>query len=179
MGKLPLEVVATFFLDWGFALGTGLLFGLVTRHAPARRSFSFAALYLHAGVLPIAIAYYVWHPDWMWMYWVPDDSLPIAVVVQSFVLYEVCLIAGLAIARGAPPRVAVGSTVVTAIAGLAGAVAARDRLLRFGAAEDFARGRLEAAMSPEIVVLALTGAASLAMLALLLHRAARTGAILD
>jgi len=98
-------VVETVFLDWSLALGAGLFFGLAGRREVESsgsfmrtRAFRWGFVYLHLGVLAISLTLYAIEPAWMWMYWVDPTHLPIVAVALVFVLYEVCYVAGFALA---------------------------------------------------------------------------------
>lgn len=144
-------MIETVFLDWGLALGAGLLFGLAGRNEVASavslfrtRAFRWGLAYLHIGVIAISAALYVMEPAWMWMYWVDPARLPVVVVVLAFVMYEVAFIGGFALAAELE-RVRRNATWV--LAGFAGVaitaaeVAARTRLFHFGTFHEFAAGR--------------------------------------
>jgi hypothetical protein len=144
-------VIETVFLDWALALGSGLLFGLAGRGEVASspslvrtRAFRWGLIYLHLGVLAISLTLYAIQPAWMWMYWVDPAHLPVVVVILAFVLYEVCYIAGFALAaelerwrRNA--TWALAGAMFVAIN--AAEVATRTRLFHFGSYSDFAAGR--------------------------------------
>jgi len=153
---LPLQskhegVIETVFLDWALALGAGLLFGLAgrgeVRSSPSlvrTRAFRWGLVYLHVGVLAISLTLYALEPAWMWMYWVDPTHLPIVVVALAFVLYEICYVAGFALAaelerwrRNA--TWAVAGAMFLAIN--AAEVATRTRLFHFGSFDEFAAGR--------------------------------------
>jgi hypothetical protein len=98
-------VITTVFLDWSLALGAGLFFGLAGRREVETsgslirtRAFRWGFIYLHLGVLAISLTLYAIEPAWMWMYWVDPTHLPIVVVALAFVLYEICFVAGFALA---------------------------------------------------------------------------------
>ena len=81
------EVVETIFLDWGLALGAGLLFGMAGRGESAAvgalvrtRAFKWGLGYLHVGVIAISVTLYAIEPDWMWMYYVDPAGLPLVTV---------------------------------------------------------------------------------------------------
>jgi hypothetical protein len=144
-------VVETIFLDWGLALGTGLLFGLAGRRevasAPrlfATRAFRWGLAYLHVGVIAVSATLYALNPDWMWMYWVPARELPIAVAILAFVMYEVAFVAGFALAAGLERwRAHSGWALAGLLFGLITAAEAttRVRLFHFGTLEEFLSGR--------------------------------------
>ena len=144
-------MIETVFLDWGLAVGAGLLFGLAGRNEVASavslfrtRAFRWGLVYLHIGVIAISATLYVLEPAWMWMYWVDPRNLPIVVVVLAFVMYEVAFIGGFALAAELE-RVRRNATWV--LAGFAGVaitaaeVATRTRLFHFGSFDEFAAGR--------------------------------------
>lgn len=193
-------MIETVFLDWGLALGAGLLFGLAGRNEVASapslfrtRAFHWGLAYLHVGVIAISITLYLLEPAWMWMYWVDPARLPIVVVVLAFLLYEVCFIGGFALAAELE-RVRRNATWILAGAMFAGITAAeaaaRVRLFHIGTFDEFAAGRaplgidlspfrLEPAMA---IVLGpgLIATAAVVVLAIRLwrqdeRRAARTG----
>ena len=98
-------MVETIFLDWALCLSAGLLFGMAGRGESAStgklmgtRAFKWGFGYLHLGIIAISATLYVMEPEWMWMYWVVPGQIPILVVVQAFLVYEVCFLAGFAIA---------------------------------------------------------------------------------
>jgi len=98
-------VITTVFLDWSLALGAGLFFGLAGRKEVETsgsfvrtRAFRWGFIYLHLGVLAISLTLYAIEPAWMWMYWVDPTHLPVVVVALAFVLYEICYVAGFALA---------------------------------------------------------------------------------
>jgi hypothetical protein len=98
-------VIETVFLDWSLALGAGLFFGLAGRREVETagsfvrtRAFRWGFVYLQLGVLAISLTLYAIEPAWMWMYWVDPARLPIVAVALVFVLYEVCFVAGFALA---------------------------------------------------------------------------------
>jgi hypothetical protein len=144
-------VIETVFLDWGLALGAGLLFGLAGRNEVASapslfrtRAFRWGLVYLHIGVIAISATLYVLEPAWMWMYWVEPRTLPIVVVVLAFVMYELSFIGGFALAaelervrRNATWILALGMFAAITVA----EVAARTRLFHFGSFDEFAAGR--------------------------------------
>ena len=155
--SLPLQsrdetgVIETVFLDWGLALGAGLLFGLAGRNEVASattlfrtRAFRWGLAYLHIGVIAISVALYVMEPAWMWMYWVDPARLPVGVVILAFVMYEVAFLGGFALAAELE-RIRRNAT--WAVAGFAGIaitaaeVATRTRLFHFGTYDEFAAGR--------------------------------------
>lgn len=144
-------MIETVFLDWGLALGAGLLFGLAGRNEVASadslfrtRAFRWGLAYLHIGVIAISATLYVLEPAWMWMYWVDPTRLPLVVVVLAFVMYEVAYIGGFALAAELE-RVRRNATRI--LAGFAGVaitaaeVATRTRLFHFGTFDEFAAGR--------------------------------------
>jgi hypothetical protein len=145
------EVRTTVFLDWSLALGAGALFGLAGRREVAAstslartRAFRWGLVYLHLGVLAISLTLYAIEPAWMWMYWVDPTHLPIAVVALAFVLYEVCYIAGFALAselerwrRNATWLLAGGMMIAISAA----EVATRYRLFHFGTYDEFHAGK--------------------------------------
>jgi len=144
-------VIETVFLDWGLALGAGLLFGLAGRNEVASasslfrtRAFRWGMAYLHIGVIAISVTLYAIEPAWMWMYWVDPTRLPIVVVVLTFVLYEVSFIGGFALAAELE-RVRRNATWILAggigAAITAAEVATRVRLFHFGSFDEFAAGR--------------------------------------
>jgi hypothetical protein len=144
-------VIETVFLDWTLALGAGLLFGLAGRGEVASspsmtktRAFRWGLIYLHVGVLAISLALYAIEPAWMWMYWVDPAKLPVVVVALAFVLYEVCYVAGFAIASELERRRRNATWILAAgmfAAITAGEIASRVRLFHFGSFEEFAAGR--------------------------------------
>jgi hypothetical protein len=144
-------VIDTVFLDWALALGAGLLFGLAGRSevadAPSlarTRAFRWGLLYLHVGVIAISAALYAIEPAWMWMYWVDPTTLPIVVVVLSFLVYELCYIAGFAIAReleSVRRNATWGLVAVMFPAITLAEIAARVRLFHFGSFDEFAAGK--------------------------------------
>ena len=144
-------MIETVFLDWGLALGAGLLFGLAGRNEVASasslfrtRAFRWGMAYLHIGVIAISVTLYAIEPAWMWMYWVDPTRLPIVVVVLTFVLYEVSFIGGFALAAELE-RVRRNATWILAggigAAITAAEVATRVRLFHFGSFDEFAAGR--------------------------------------
>ncbi len=144
-------MIETVFLDWGLALGAGLLFGLAGRNEVASasslfrtRAFRWGLAYLHLGVIAISVSLYVIEPAWMWMYWVDPTRLPVVVVVLAFVLYEVCFVGGFALAAELE-RVRRNATWILAgaigVAITAAEVATRTRLFHFGTLDEFAAGR--------------------------------------
>lgn len=168
-------MIETFFLDWGFAFGTGLLFALAGRRehrAPDARAFAHGAFYLAAGILPIAIGFYVRKPDWMWMYWVDHATLPVAVTLLSFAMYGVAFLGGFATATWIARPLALTVALATGAAGVAGSIAARDRLTHFGSQLDYEIGAATRGGS-SLAILAVTGACSIGLLVLLLVRLQR------
>ena len=165
MPEAPLQsrqegVVETIFLDWGLALGAGLLFGMAGRGESASvgalvrtRAFKWGLAYLHIGVIAISVTLYVMEPNWMWMYYVNPSTLPLVVVAISFLLYEVCYMAGFALASELE-RIRRNST--WAVVGVmfvlitAAEVATHDRLFMFADAKDIAlnAGRKGLTFSP-------------------------------
>jgi hypothetical protein len=144
-------VIETVFLDWGLALGAGLLFGLAGRNEVAStpslfrtRAFRWGLAYLHIGVIAISATLYVLEPAWMWMYWVDPTKLPIVVVVLAFVMYEVAYIGGFALAAELE-RVRRNAAWILALGMFAaittGEIATRTRLFHFGSFDEFAAGR--------------------------------------
>jgi hypothetical protein len=144
-------VIETVFLDWGLAVGAGLLFGLAGRNEVASavslfrtRAFRWGLAYLHIGVIAISVALYVIEPAWMWMYWVDPTRLPIVVVVLAFVMYEVAFVGGFALAAELE-RVRRNATWILALgmfaAITAAEIATRTRLFHFGTYDEFAAGR--------------------------------------
>lgn len=134
-------MVETIFLDWGLALGAGLLFGMAGRGESASvgalvrtRAFKWGLAYLHIGVIAISVTLYVMEPNWMWMYWVNPVGLPLVVVAISFFLYEVCYFAGFALASEIERvrRNATWSLVGAMFVAITSAeIATRDRLFNF------------------------------------------------
>ena len=144
-------MIETVFLDWALALGAGLIFGLAGRREVAAspsftrtRAFRWGFAYLHLGVLAISLTLYAIEPAWMWMYWVDPARLPVVVVVMAFLLYEICYVAGFALAaelerwRRNSTWVLVGAM---GAAITAAEFATRVRLFHFGSFDDFAAGR--------------------------------------
>jgi len=144
-------VIETVFLDWALALGAGLLFGLAGRGEVASssslvrtRAFRWGLVYLHLGVLAISITLYAIAPAWMWMYWVDPSHLPIVVVVLAFVLYEVCYLAGFALAAELERwrrNATWGLAIAMFLAINAAEIATRTRLFHVGTYSEFAAGR--------------------------------------
>jgi len=143
-------VIETFFLDWGGAFGIGCVFGLAgrTEFATARsllqtRAFRFGLAYFELAFLPIAIALYLARPDWMWMYWLDHTSLPIAVVVLAFAMYQLAFVAGFVIApalEGSKRGAGIALALATGALLTAGEFAARTRLWHFGTLAEYDRG---------------------------------------
>lgn len=143
-------MIETVFLDWALALGAGLLFGLAGRgevaNAPSlarTRAFRWGLAYLHVGVIAISAALYVIEPAWMWMYWVDPSELPIVVVILSFLVYELCYVAGFAIARELESirrNATWGLVAIMFPAITAAEIATRVRLFHFGTFEEFHAG---------------------------------------
>jgi hypothetical protein len=152
------EVVETIFLDWGLALGAGLLFGMAGRGESAAvgalvrtRAFKWGLGYLHVGVIAISVTLYAIEPDWMWMYYVDPAGLPLVTVAICFFLYEVCYFAGFALASELER---IRRNVTWAVVGVmfvaitAAEVVSRDRLFRFADSPAFAAGRKGITLSP-------------------------------
>jgi hypothetical protein len=144
-------VVATVFLDWGLAFGSGVVFGAVADHSLdegsnplSARAFRWGLAYLHIGVIAISVALYVLNGDWMWMYWVDASALPVAVVAMAFAMYEVAFVAGFAIGAALArwKRTVVWTLAATLFGLLTAAEAtARVRLFHFGTFAEFHSGR--------------------------------------
>ncbi|MFN2614827.1 MAG: hypothetical protein ABR552_08455 [Actinomycetota bacterium] len=149
-------VIETFFLDWPFCFGTGLLFGLAGRAEIARassplrtRAFRYGFTYLHLGILSVAISFYLLRPDWMWMYWVQAARMPVVVVMLAFAMYEACFIAGFALGPWLGVKTGRALILAGTVAVVAGEVAARSRLLHLGSYAAFTSGaRGEIRFSP-------------------------------
>ena len=143
-------VIETVFLDWGLALGAGLMFGLAGRGEVASsasltrtRAFRWGLAYLHIGVLAISLTLYALQPAWMWMYWVDPSHLPLVIVVVAFVLYEVCYLGGFALASELERwrRNSTWALVGAMFVAITGAeVSTRTRLFHFGSFDAFASG---------------------------------------
>ena len=144
-------MIETVFLDWSLALGAGLFFGLAGRReveaSPSftrTRAFRWGFVYLHLGVVAISLTLYALEPAWMWMYWVDPSHLPVVVVALAFVLYEVCYLAGFALASELE-RWRRNSTWVL-VGGMFAAITAAEvatyhRLFHFGTYSEFLAGR--------------------------------------
>lgn len=147
-------MVETVFLDWGLSLGAGLLFALAGG-AEARerrfdsRAFRWGLAYLHLGVVALSIALYALEPDWMWMYWVDASTLPVAVHVLAFVMYEVCFLAGFTLGAELKTNHAWGVVALTALAISATEYTTRTRLFHLGTFDEFAAGRASAAVATD------------------------------
>ena len=144
-------MIETVFLDWALALGAGLLFGLAGRGEVASaptlfrtRAFRWGLVYLHLGVLAISVTLYAIAPAWMWMYWVDPGHLPVVVVILAFVLYEVCYVAGFALAAELERwkrNATWGIAIAMFLAINAAEVATRTRLFHVGSYAEYAAGR--------------------------------------
>lgn len=186
-------MVETIFLDWGLSLGAGLLFGIAGRHEAARsprllatRAFLWGLASLHVGVVAVSAALYAMAPDWMWMYWVDPDALPLAVVALAFALYEAAYVAGFALgAELERLRRGAGWAAAGVLFALISAAEAttRTRLFHFGSREEFLAGRAPGGIrldplrvEPEMWVLLASGVLSTAAIAYLVWRLARADA---
>ena len=147
-------VVETVFLDWGLSFGTGLLFAMAGRPeiTAARsyfstRAFRWGLAYLHLGVIAISVPLYLLHRDWMWMYWVDASTLPVAVHIVAFALYEVCFLAGFMLGAELVPKVSwtIAGGMFVAISTTE--VVTRTRLFHLGTFEEFSAGRAPAAIA--------------------------------
>ncbi|MGH2727855.1 MAG: hypothetical protein ACRDKS_12860 [Actinomycetota bacterium] len=144
-------MVETIFLDWALAFGAGLLFGMAGRGESASvgalmrtRAFKWGLAYLHLGVIAISATLYIIEPAWMWMYWVHPSSVPIVVVILSFLVYEACFFAGFALASEIERRRRnatwwLAGSMFAAIT--VGEVVSWRRLFHFGSFEEFAAGK--------------------------------------
>lgn len=185
-------MVATVFLDWGLSFGAGLLFAIVGRAGAAPKRFRTSAfrwglVYLHLGVIAISVVLYALQPDWMWMYWVDAATLPIAVHIVAFALYEVCFLAGFTLGAELSARAGWGVAGLMAIVISATEFTTRTRLFHLGTYDEFAAGRAPAAISTNPLSIEpawwiVTVAGGISMVALIValrrlhldHRAIRT-----
>jgi hypothetical protein len=147
-------VVATVFLDWGLSFGAGLLFAMAGRSGARELRFRSPAFrwglaYLHLGVIAISVVLYALQPDWMWMYWVDASTLPVAVHIVAFVVYELCFLAGFTLGAELSAKAAWGLAGLDAIAISATEFAARTRLFHLGTFDEFAAGRAPAAIATD------------------------------
>lgn len=175
-------MVETVFLDWGLSFGAGLLFALAGRAglAPRRfdtKAFRWGLAYLHLGVIAISVVLYAMQPDWMWMYWVEASTLPIAVHILAFVIYELCFLAGFTLAAELTRRQAWGLVGLTAVAISATEFTTRTRLFHLGTFEEFHAGRAPAAVAtgplqiePAWWIVTIAGGISMIALIVLLRR---------
>ena len=151
-------MVETIFLDWGLAFGAGLLFGMAGRGESASvgalvrtRAFRWGLAYLHIGVIAISVTLYAIEPDWMWMYYVDPNTLPLVVVAISFLMYEISYFAGFALASEIER---VRRNMTWAVAGVMAAaitaaeISTHDRLFRFADSTVFTAGRKGLTFSP-------------------------------
>ncbi len=163
-------MVETFFLDWPLSFGVGALFGLAGIGAPgfASRAFRTGFAYLQVGIVGIALALFALRPDWMWMYWVDAGALPVAVTVLAFVLYEVCFVAGFAIAQALSRRTAIVMTTAVVLGLTAAQLLTWNRLTQFGTLAEYTRGASRGGIAtdplhlePAMAIVMFAGTASL------------------
>lgn len=180
-------MVETVFLDWGISFGSGVLFALAGRReldgATSRlrtRAFRWGFAYLHLGVLAISVALYALNRDWMWMYWVDPRTLPVGLEALTFLLYEICFVAGFLLAAEVGRAGAWLLAAATAAGILVLEATARTRLFRFGTLEEFRAGTAAPAvdLSPFAVrgewwLAGIGGGVSLVALIVVLRRLTR------
>jgi hypothetical protein len=175
-------VVETVFLDWGLSFGAGLLFALAggAGASPRRfqtKAFRWGLAYLHLGVIAISVVLYAMQPDWMWMYWVDASTLPVAVHILAFVIYEVCFLAGFTLGAELERHRAWSVVAATALAISATEFTTRTRLFHLGTFDEFHAGRAAPAVDtsplqvePAWWIVTVAGGISMVVLIVMLRR---------
>jgi hypothetical protein len=140
---IPALVATSLLIGASVAYGARVQIRTLQRHVFTTRYFSALMMLELAIILPIGIYFYIFYPDWSWMYLVDPVRLNPAVVPMAMAVYPVAAAMGYLVgyysARSGSDWVTLMFVIFMAIGLLSLFIAAKNQLLWVGTYEQYHR----------------------------------------
>lgn len=140
---IPALIAASLLLGAAVAYAARIQIRTLQRHVFTTRYFSALMMLQIVIMLPIGLYFYIFYPDWSWMYLVNSTYLNGGVVVMTFISYPLVAAMGYLVgyysARSASNWVTVMFMAFMALGLLGLFIAAKDQLIWVGTYEQYHR----------------------------------------